>query len=190
MGERFKDAKFLQRHISEARRIACRLASNRVDMETEHDVFSGQVALESPLEAAFWVWWKTLSRYAAVEEGVISKELRLVTQREVEVGDKSYRLDFVVEPTASWAAELAAANLTWKPLAVEVDGHTFHEKTREQVTYRNTRDRLLQQAGWTVWHISFDEMESVPGRAVYDVLKFAMDQYNALAAVIHRQQAS
>ena len=48
------------------------------------------------------------------------------------------------------------------PLAVEIDGHTFHEKTLEQVTRRNRRDRDVQIAGYTVMHFSYSELVRDP----------------------------
>ena len=57
-------------------------------------------------------------------------------------------------------------------IAVEVDGHDFHERTREQVVARNQRDRDLQADGWTVLHFSGSEIHRQPEecvRQVFDV---------------------
>jgi very-short-patch-repair endonuclease len=39
-------------------------------------------------------------------------------------------------------------------LVVECDGHDFHEKTKQQVTKDNRRERELQIAGWHVFRFS------------------------------------
>jgi len=66
--------------------------------------------------------------------------------------------------------------VSWKPIAIEVDGHAFHERTREQVERRNERDRALQQAGWTVFHFSFTEMSARPEACILEVFDFAHKQ--------------
>jgi hypothetical protein len=59
------------------------------------------------------------------------------------------------------------------PIGVELDGHTFHEKTLEQVTYRNQRDRALQQIGWRVYHFSFAEFTKNPRESILEVVEHA-----------------
>ena len=55
-----------------------------------------------------------------------------------------------------------AAPIQEKPIIVELDGHTFHEKTPEQVAERNDRDRLFQGEGYMVFHFSYLEMTTKP----------------------------
>jgi very-short-patch-repair endonuclease len=43
-------------------------------------------------------------------------------------------------------------------LVVEVDGHEFHEKTKEQAARDKRRDRDLQQEGWSVFHFTGSEV--------------------------------
>lgn len=43
-------------------------------------------------------------------------------------------------------------------LVVEVDGHDFHEKTKEQAARDKRRDRELQQEGWSVFHFTGSEV--------------------------------
>lgn len=125
--------------------------------------------LESPLEAIFYIWWKALT-----DGGMWERELRLYTQQEVEVSGVRFRLDFVV---AEASDHPTPQSNVFTPIAVEVDGHTFHEKTPDQVAYRNQRDRLLQQAGWTVFHFSWAEMTTRPEECIGEVLGVARDRY-------------
>lgn len=117
--------------------------------------------LESVAEAVFLVWWRAItSWYSRVP-------LAIETQRTVTVGGRGYRLDFVIGMTGD--------NPAYRTLAVEIDGHAFHERTREQVTYRNQRDRDLQRAGWKVLHYSFEELTSDPHRVVDEVFTEASE---------------
>ena len=95
--------------------------------------------VESPIEAIFWIWWLTLE--ACTYERAFP--FKLVPQFTVHCDGNEYRLDFAIPEHM---------------IAVELDGHEFHEKTKEQVTYRNQRDRNLQAAGWTVFHFSGSEL--------------------------------
>ena len=90
--------------------------------------------------------------------GWIGSQVNLDSQQEVEVSGVRYRLDFVLTPEVSLYSRIEAHGLRWPKIAVEVDGHGFHEKTPAQVASRNERDRLLQQDGWLVLHYSWSEM--------------------------------
>jgi hypothetical protein len=112
-----------------------------------------QSRAESPIEAVFWIWWVTLTSLdAAIGR---DRDYPLVAQFVVTVGDHNYRLDFAV-PDAK--------------VGIELDGHDFHEKTKEQVAYRNQRDRDLQAAGWVVMHFSGSELLREQAATVAEVL--------------------
>jgi hypothetical protein len=104
---------------------------------------------ESPLEAAFVASWM------ALEEWDFST-LTFRSQQSVEVDGRGYRLDFTFEPQKFGPLECLIGPQCPK-IALELDGHDYHEKTKEQVTHRNRRDRDLQAAGWIVLHVSGSE---------------------------------
>lgn len=113
--------------------------------ESHRDVWTSAAFLrdcDSPLEAAWRVWWAVATNARHVDMPLV------LHQYKVRLGGKSYRLD--------------VAMFTWRGhapvLAVELDGHTYHERTPEQVAERNTRDRALQTAGWVVLHYSYSEI--------------------------------
>jgi very-short-patch-repair endonuclease len=110
--------------------------------------------LESPIEAVFWVWWYALD-YLDGHVRAGHHDFILSTQHHVVVTDGTrYRLDFAI--------------VEFK-IAVELDGHDFHERTKEQVAYRNARDRHLQAEGWQVFHISGTELLRSPAERVQEV---------------------
>jgi very-short-patch-repair endonuclease len=115
---------------------------------------------ESPIEVVFWLWFYTLCGFNDK-----ASEITHACQWEVEAGGRTYRLDFAVPMVK---------------IAVELDGHDFHEKTKEQVTYRNMRDRDLQAAGWTVLHFSGSEVYRNGAQAATDVINLALERKAAL----------
>lgn len=115
--------------------------------------------LESPLEEAFTIWWVASGHIRAMWN---LPALALAPQQDVTAMGRRYRLDFVVKS--------ADARLL---LAVELDGHAFHERTREQVAQRDQRDRDLQAAGWRVFHFSYSEFVAHPWESVNEVQGYA-----------------
>lgn len=126
-----------------------------------------QLKLESPLEAIFYIWWE-----AMVGRGYWSTILRLDMQEPVQTDDGDYRLDFAV--SLCGGSEFSSR---YPKIAVEVDGHAFHERTQEQAALRNQRDRALQRATWTVFHFSWSEMTARPAECIGEVLGFAKQAY-------------
>jgi very-short-patch-repair endonuclease len=79
---------------------------------------------------------------------------RLLPQQDVEACGNRYRLDFMLESGK---------------IAIELDGHDFHERTKEQVEHRNKRDRDLQSDGWLVLHYSGSKFLSEPMNCILEV---------------------
>jgi very-short-patch-repair endonuclease len=68
-------------------------------------------------------------------------------------------------------------------IAVELDGHAFHERTRDQVARRNTRDLALAADGWLVIHLSWDQVNLDPiesARAVREAIIDAIVRANPI----------
>jgi very-short-patch-repair endonuclease len=134
--------------------------------------------IESPLEAVFFIWWTALVKTCHNWE---LKCLEIQPQEWVDLEGSRYRIDFSIKLRTDDGGDgmgsyIDRMGIPWKPIAVEVDGHAFHEKTPEQVARRNERDRALQNAGWTVFHFSFSEMNERPDDCVYEVYAFAKRQ--------------
>lgn len=186
MAERFRDVQFLADAVAGARHYREDCAGIAFQEWMDHTVFQQNEftpRFDSPLEAAFFAWWS-----AMIGEGWINRHIHLIEQQDVTIAGNHFRLDFVVGPLAPFQARLENHGLAWRPIAVELDGHTFHEKTRDQVTYRNQRDRLLQQADWRVFHISFDEMRTSPENAVGEVIGYSIQQFTALQSELYKRE--
>lgn len=135
----------------------------------------GDLRFDSALEAAYWAWWLAIREMDQMFSGTT---LRMERHVEVVLDEKRYVLDLVLrhDGKASRLGDPKSAAYVashWPLIAIELDGHTFHEKTREQVTNRNQRDRALQQAGWRVFHYSFDEFVKSPERCAWEPIDFA-----------------
>lgn len=68
------------------------------------------------------------------------------------------RLDFVVHPYVG---------RTWR-IAIECDGHDFHERTAEQAERDRSRDRALTATGWSVLRFTGREIWRDPFAVVAD----------------------
>lgn len=126
---------------------------------------------ESPLEAAFWMWW-----HVFCERHGADRWIDLIQQQTVVAKEQNYRLDFVVRPFDwdDFYPRLQAAGLPVPRIGVELDGHDFHERTKEQVAKRNARDRHLLSEGWLIFHYSGSEFVKDPRECVEQVVNEAL----------------
>ena len=138
-------------------------------------LLAGPPFLESPIEAIFEIWWDAF----VSEFPYLGCGLDLCRQPEITVGRRSYRCDFEVLPADTdvhyHATELFG--LTWHNVVIELDGHDYHERTKEQVTYRNRRDRDFLKAGVRVFHFSGSELHANPIATIKEVTDFAWSQW-------------
>lgn len=72
-------------------------------------------------------------------------------QYEVELSNGYARLDFALQ------GDLAHVATEWK-VAIELDGHDFHERTKEQAKRDRSRDRELTELGWRVLRFTGSEI--------------------------------
>lgn len=129
---------------------------------------------ESPIEAIFAVWFMAERVYRmAIEKGESETYWTVLPQVEVTTRGGVFRLDFEVCPTVGpngscwWTGASQEFGVSRQRIAVELDGHTFHERTKEQVAARNLRDRSLQADGWMVLHFSGSEVWRRPQECAF-----------------------
>lgn len=159
-GRRLVEMPFVREHLEKA---ATWEADRHYEGRLKHaDFWAGMT--ESPIEAAFVLWW-------VCYEGVYVPQVSLKTQVTVEAEGRVYRVDIALSPSAKSDSMLKdlADHLMCPRIAVELDGHDFHERTRQQVTQRNQRDRSLESAGWKVLHFSGSEFNTDPLRVISEV---------------------
>lgn len=105
---------------------------------------------ESPIEQILWL---ALNYYSIF---ISENHLVFEEQAEVEANGNKYRVDFLY-------SEDYMDNVS-NPfyLAIECDGHDFHEKTKEQVERRNKRDMDLKMEGIDILHYSGSQIYKNP----------------------------
>lgn len=131
----------------------------------EYKANQNDKCFKSPIEMAFWLAWLTHIWIETIT-GTGPGSLFPLVQHETQANGRQYRLDFAFVD--------AAIGLK---IAVELDGHDFHERTPEQVDSRNTRDADLHLAGWDVFHFSGRQILSDPSSCVGRVHDGFCDSY-------------
>lgn len=132
------------------------MLAERVAGEVRDHLRAATGKWESPIEHAVALAWRANQWSDYVATGHPKDDLQ--EQVTVRANGRSYRVDFIY----------ADAKARIK-LVVETDGHEFHERTREQVEHRNTRDANLQSDGWFVLHFSGRQVMANPHECVCNI---------------------
>lgn len=107
----------------------------------------------SPLEQLFYLKWALRTDY-------LSSPILLNPQTKI----GKYRVDFSLNFLEFFIGMVDDVNILEKinkniPLvAIEIDGHDFHEKTKKQVESDKKRERFLIKNGWVVIRFSGTEV--------------------------------
>ncbi len=114
---------------------------------------------ESPIEQIL---------YVALDICSLSRHLSYAfsAQAEIPVGKRTYRADILYEDYNAEPGEDAFG------IVIECDGHEFHEKTKEQVAYRNQRDMDLKRAGYDIVHYSGSQIYKDPIKCASEILDY------------------
>jgi very-short-patch-repair endonuclease len=126
------------------------------DIETRFNWFQRRIAVDyeklireqldaysitPPIEQIFLMEW----HFQRVEDRL---GVRMLPQAKLELEGKRYRVDFLVSRAGSR-----------RKLAIELDGHDFHERTPQQAANDKRRERILTRNGFVV--LRFTGMEVV-----------------------------
>lgn len=95
----------------------------------------------------------------------------LTPQITINKDNLTFRVDFLIS-CYHWN------NKDMVEFCVEVDGHNFHEKTKEQAIRDKFRDRTLQKWGYKVIHYTGSEVYKDPYRIVADIKTMIMELWN------------
>jgi very-short-patch-repair endonuclease len=109
--------------------------------------------IQSPIEQLFLMEWNFL-------EVDHVHRMRLEPQKELVTPTGRFKIDFVVT---------AQPKLN---LAIEIDGHDFHERTKEQAARDKSRERSIATAGYTILRFSGSEVFRNPRQCVNEVIEF------------------
>ena len=114
---------------------------------------------ESPIEQILWI----ALNFCALNS---NNWYMFEEQAEVEANGNKYRLDFLYEEDYMDNVDNPLH------LAIECDGHEFHEKTKEQVEKRNKRDMDLKLAGYDILHYSGSQIYKNPIKCALEILDY------------------
>ena len=99
-------------------------------------------------------------------------------QSQIVIEGKTYYADFML-PVSYYKKTKNGFEIDFtKNFIVEVDGHEFHQKTKEQVEHDNERERALQKAGYEVIRFSGTEVYHKAYRCACDVKRIIMSKCN------------
>ena len=106
---------------------------------------------ESPIEQMF-----ALALYARQGYGDSTESW----EQQVQIG--KYRVDFLLRYVDEYMEVDGKKDLTPAQLVVELDGHDFHERTKEQAQRDKSRDRALTDLGYHVIRFTGSEVYADP----------------------------
>lgn len=95
-------------------------------------------------------------------------EVFITPQRHLNCNGKRYRADFLIDVRTF-------TNSKWKSLdqiVVEIDGHDFHERTKQQAARDRSRDRALTAGGYKVLRFTGSEVYSDPLQTLFELSDF------------------
>lgn len=98
-------------------------------------------------------------------------------EQQVELGP--YRVDFLIRSRDS------LGNMEWG-LVIEIDGHDFHERTKEQAAADRSRDRELTANGFRVIRFTGSEVYADPTRCALAVVNICEAIAGAVQNIEHR----
>lgn len=134
--------------ISETNRIGI-----LVSIETE--IEENKYEFGSPLEKLFFYAWN-------ISYQSIMPIFSIIPQYKI----SQYRVDFLIDPLTFFVNHpskysdktLKFIDKNLKRLVVEIDGHDFHERTKEQAKKDKERDRFLQSKNYQVFRFTGSEI--------------------------------
>ena len=137
----------------------------------------GMTIGDTPIENAFivaveaWLWARGLPlvmRRCGGEWGSPQKQLEdpktwFVFEPQAQID--AYRVDFAFYQRGGEESKI-------RGLVVECDGHDFHERTKQQAITDRSRDRRLQELGYTVYRFTGSEIYSDPMKCAEQLLQW------------------
>jgi hypothetical protein len=166
------------------------------DIEEQFDrAEERETPIISPVEQMFLIEWHIRRHWADQSDPSDRFDLRPQYQNEKLTG--KYRLDFSIDfltgiincPSDSiyFKREEATVKAVPEPLlGIEIDGHEWHERTKEQARRDKERERFLVAKGWKILRFTGSEVFKKPGECVTEVVECA----TKLASDWHRQLRS
>ena len=128
--------------------------------------------LKSPVEQLFFIEWYWRCFIANERDDL---NFLLIPQFQNESTGK-YRIDFkldfigyLLEYQPDRFSENAIISTIEPKIGIEIDGHIWHEKTKEQVQYHKERERFLISKKWIIYRFTGSEVYKNPEKCLDEV---------------------
>lgn len=120
---------------------------------------------KSPMEELFNAAFNVVSYDEKFIDTVDNERFILIPQFDVICNDKKYIADFLVAYTHD-------DSVVSTYILVEIDGHEFHAKTKEQVAHDNEREYDLKMQGYDILRFSGSQVYNSPCNCAYKTLTY------------------
>jgi very-short-patch-repair endonuclease len=97
-------------------------------------------------------------------EGIF--DVRVELQKAIWTPLQEYRVDLYMFLTRFWSN---SEQPVWGKLVVEIDGHDFHDRTKQQASYDRERDRAITLEGYRVIRFTGSDVFNDPYHCVEDI---------------------
>lgn len=156
---------------------SCRALKKIAVCESPIERIMGLALLSGPpsiLDICFGVAWAH-EENAALKALLHNVEFEITPQQTfMGASGKVYRADFFIN---AFISEVEGRHgLLSLPVAVECDGHDFHEKTKAQAMRDKKRDRDFIAAGVPVLHFTGHEVWKNPGKCVEEIGDYLVNE--------------
>lgn len=138
----------------------------------DEDEWEGGRKIVSPIEQIFYAAW---DYYNLLNARYIGTCIYLTPQKKVgpfyldfEVGFLDSFVNHPVNVPTRKLKELSDELPKW---GIEIDGHDFHEKTKEQVAKDKQRERAIMNEGYKIYRFSGSEVFKHPLKCVNEVYR-------------------
>ena len=134
------------------------------------ELISGLDKTKSPVERMYLVWINYEQIYYDLGNDVF---VNVVPQYKVIKGEKTFYTDFCFE-----VIDYYPVSSPLLKLFVEIDGHDFHEKTKEQVKLDKQRERELADVCDALLRFSGSEIFNDPRGCVRETIRILRKKFN------------
>lgn len=154
--------------LSDATGIYSDIKADQFSSDVFSILFSG--ATSSPIEDLFYiacnVWCASesmnLNPHFYSADGVIENKRGVFLEPQKQIG--VYRVDFLLSQNGLGPNEYLT------PVIIELDGHDFHDKNKQQRAYEKARDRFFVKSGYKVLHFTGSEVVADPYKVTHEAL--------------------
>lgn len=124
------------------------------------EITSGEI--KSPIEQIYFIAFNLMAEHYSIavkrDEVNENESCSLYIYPKFKIG--KFKVDFLVI--------YVDCNAVFRNAVIELDGHDFHDKDKNQRAYEKSRDRFLIRQGFSILHFTGSELFNDPYKAVLE----------------------